>query len=144
MDLQDGKCVRLVQGRFEDSTVYGDDPIAMAKRWASEGAEWLHIVDLDGARAGGPRQWDIAVEVARAVDIPVQLGGGPRTLDQIQGALDAGIARIILGSIAVRQPDLAKEAFQRFGESVVLGLDAKEGRVAVQGWLEVADAGLYE
>lgn len=144
MDLQGGQCVRLVQGRFEDSTVYGDDPVAMAKKWESEGAEWLHIVDLDGAKAGGPRQWDIAIEVARAVDIPVQLGGGPRTLEQIQGALDGGIARIILGSIAVRQPDLAKAAFERFGERVVLGLDAKEGRVAVQGWLEVADAGLYD
>ena len=139
IDLHEGRCVRLVQGRFENATTYGDDPVEMAHRWAGEGAEWLHVVDLDGAKAGTPQQLEIVLKIVDAVSIPVQVSGGYRKLEQVEAALDAGAARVILGSIAVHHPDLAREAFQKYGERVVLGLDAKEGKVAVNGWLEVGN-----
>ncbi|MGD0154343.1 MAG: HisA/HisF-related TIM barrel protein, partial [Thermacetogeniaceae bacterium] len=110
IDLRGGRCVRLLQGRPEEETVYGADPVAMARRWASGGAEWLHLVDLDGAFAGAPQQLEIVKEIAAAVDIPVQLGGGLRTLEQIASALAAGVARVILGTIAVTDPGLVREA----------------------------------
>jgi phosphoribosylformimino-5-aminoimidazole carboxamide ribotide isomerase len=144
IDLKDGRCVRLVQGRFEDMTVYGDDPVAMAHRWVDQGAKWLHVVDLDGSVVGEPVQLDTVKRIAAAVSIPVQMGGGMRSLEQIDRALNAGLTRVILGSVAVKDPDLAQEAFERYGERVVLGLDAKEGRVAVHGWKDVSGADVYE
>ncbi len=138
IDLIGGRCVRLQQGRFEDATTYGDDPVAMARRWADAGAEWLHVVDLDGAKTGAPAQHDTVAAIAQAVAIPVELGGGIRTLEHIQAALDAGVTRVTLGSVAVAQPDLAREAFARFGERVILGLDARDGQVATHGWQNVS------
>ena len=138
IDLRGGRCVRLLQGRPEEETVYGADPVAMARRWASGGAEWLHLVDLDGAFAGAPQQLEIVKEIAAAVDIPVQLGGGLRTLEQIASALAAGVARVILGTIAVTDPGLVQEACANFGSSrILVGLDARDGMVAVQGWRDV-------
>lgn len=134
IDIRGGKCVRLAEGRFDAETVYGDNPVAMAVRWAAEGAEYLHVVDLDGALAGEPVSLAVASAIAAAVDIPVQLGGGIRTLADIEAALSAGVARVILGSAAVRQPELVAEACRRFGERIVAGIDARDGRAKVDGW----------
>jgi phosphoribosylformimino-5-aminoimidazole carboxamide ribotide isomerase len=143
IDLRGGRCVRLIQGRFEDETTYSDDPVAMAKRWADEGAEWLHVVDLDGAKAGSPQQLDIVSRIVAAVPIPVEIGGGYRSLEHVQHALDCGLERVILGSVAVSQPELAKEAFKRFGDRIVLGLDAKNEQVAVHGWVDVSEHDIF-
>jgi phosphoribosylformimino-5-aminoimidazole carboxamide ribotide isomerase len=143
IDLRGGRCVRLIQGRFDEETTYSDDPVAMAKRWADEGAEWLHVVDLDGAKAGSPQQLDIVSRIVAAVPIRVEIGGGYRSLEHVQRALDCGLERVILGSVAVSQPELAKEAFKRFGDRIVLGLDAKNEQVAVHGWVDVSEHDLF-
>jgi phosphoribosylformimino-5-aminoimidazole carboxamide ribotide isomerase len=138
IDLRGGRCVRLVQGRPEAETVYGDDPVAIARQWEAKGAEWLHLVDLDGAFAGAPQQLELVREIAAAVSIPVQLGGGLRTLDQVRSALAAGAARVILGTTAVTDPGLVREACALFGNSrILVGLDARHGMVAVKGWQDV-------
>ncbi len=134
IDIRGGKCVRLTEGRFDAETVYADDPAAMARRWAAEGAEYLHVVDLDGARAGQPVNLAIVARIAAAVAIPVQLGGGIRTLAAIEDVLAAGVTRVILGSVAVKQPALVKEACAAYGDRVVVGIDAKDGVAAVEGW----------
>jgi phosphoribosylformimino-5-aminoimidazole carboxamide ribotide isomerase len=134
IDIRGGKCVRLTEGRFDAETVYADDPVAMARRWAAEGAEYLHVVDLDGALAGQPVNLAIVASIAAAVNIPVQLGGGIRTLAGIETVLAAGVARVILGSVAVKQPALVKEACAAYGERIVVGIDAKDGVAAVEGW----------
>lgn len=134
IDIRGGKCVRLTEGRFDAQTVYADDPAAMALRWAAEGAEYLHVVDLDGALAGQPVNLAIVKRIAAAVKIPIQLGGGIRTLAAIDTVLAAGVTRVILGSVAVKQPDLVKEACAACGDRVVVGIDAKDGIVAVEGW----------
>lgn len=134
VDIRGGKCVRLTEGRFDAETVFADDPAAMAGRWAAEGAEYLHVVDLDGALAGRPVNLAIVARIAKTVAIPVQLGGGIRTLDSIAAVLAAGVARVILGSAAVRQPALVREACARYGDRIVVGIDAKDGVAAVEGW----------
>ena len=134
IDIRGGKCVRLTEGRFDAETVFADDPAAMAGRWAAEGAEYLHVVDLDGALAGQPVNLDIVKRIVASVAIPVQLGGGIRTLASIEAILAAGVARVILGSVAVRQPALVKEACAAYGDRVVVGIDAKDGVAAVEGW----------
>jgi phosphoribosylformimino-5-aminoimidazole carboxamide ribotide isomerase len=134
IDIRGGKCVRLTEGRFDAETVYADDPVAMARRWAAEGAEYLHVVDLDGALAGQPVNLAIVAGIAASVGIPVQLGGGIRTLAGIEAVLAAGVARVILGSVAVKQPALVKEACAAHGERIVVGIDAKDGVAAVEGW----------
>lgn len=134
IDIRGGKCVRLTEGRFDRETVFADKPADMAKRWQSEGAQFLHLVDLDGALAGKPVNLEAIKEILRQVDIPVQLGGGIRSLAVIEEMLAMGINRVILGSIAVRQPDLVKAACERFGEKIVVGIDARDGIVAVDGW----------
>jgi phosphoribosylformimino-5-aminoimidazole carboxamide ribotide isomerase len=145
LDLRGGRCVRLVQGRREAETVYGADPVAMARRWESGGARWLHLVDLDGAFAGSPQQLEIVGRIATALDIPVQLGGGLRTLEQIESALAAGVARVVLGTVAVTDPGLVREACSTFGSAKVLvGLDAQNGLVAVKGWQDVTSRHILE
>lgn len=134
IDIRGGKCVRLTEGDFAQETVYGDNPADMAKRWAGEGAEFLHVVDLDGAVAGKPVNLDIIKTIAKSVDLPIQLGGGIRTLETITEVLKAGVTRVILGSIAVRQPELVKAACGAYGEKIVVGIDARKGQVAVDGW----------
>jgi phosphoribosylformimino-5-aminoimidazole carboxamide ribotide isomerase len=134
IDIRGGKCVRLTEGRFDQETVFADNPVDMAVRWLTEGAQFLHVVDLDGALAGKPVNVDAITAIVRAVDIPVQLGGGIRTLDSIAQILAAGVQRVILGSVAVRQPELVKAACQEFGERIVVGIDARDGQVAVDGW----------
>lgn len=140
IDLKDGKCVRLVQGDYNAVTVFGDTPSEMAKRWEKEGGSYIHLVDLDGAKEGRSINEAAIKSIIEAVDIPVELGGGIRTLSQIEEKLALGVDRIILGSAAVRDKALVKKAIDRFGsDKIVVGVDAKEGRVAIEGWLEVTD-----
>ncbi len=137
IDLKDNACVRLLQGRMEDATVYGKDPAKMARRWVAEGARWLHVVDLDGAFAGESVNLPAIQAIVAASGIPVQLGGGIRTLEQIGHLLEqVGVRRVILGTAAIEEPDLVKKAVQRYGERIAVGIDASQGRVAVRGWAE--------
>ena len=134
IDIRGGKCVRLFKGDFSKETVYSDRPEEMAQRWQAEGAEYLHLVDLDGALAGSSQNLDAIGRILAAVHIPVELGGGIRTMEQIDALLELGIARVILGSAAVQNPALVKEACVKYAERVVVGIDAKDGIVAVDGW----------
>lgn len=134
IDIRGGKCVRLTEGRFDAETVFADNPVDMAMRWVKEGAEFLHVVDLDGAVAGKPINLDIVTTISREIDIPVQLGGGIRTLDNIEDVLAAGVSRVILGSVAVKDPELVKRACDKFGDKIVVGIDARDGIAAVEGW----------
>jgi phosphoribosylformimino-5-aminoimidazole carboxamide ribotide isomerase len=136
IDLKDGQCVRLMQGDPDRVTVYGNDPGSMALRWQEEGAEWLHVVDLDGAFSKSPRNRRSIQSIVEAVDIPVQVGGGIRTLETIVEYMDLGLRRVILGTAALRQPDLLREAAVRYPGRVALGIDARGGKVAVEGWKE--------
>jgi phosphoribosylformimino-5-aminoimidazole carboxamide ribotide isomerase len=136
IDIRNGKCVRLLQGRYDEETIYGDDPLEMACRFESEGATRLHVVDLDGARDGAPTNLPIISRIAQTLKIPVQTGGGLRTRDDVLGVLQAGIARVIIGTKAAREPQWAQQIFAEFGEQIVLGLDARDGFVAVSGWEE--------
>jgi phosphoribosylformimino-5-aminoimidazole carboxamide ribotide isomerase len=153
IDLRRGKCVRLRQGRPEAETVFSDDPVAMAEHWASQGAEWLHVVNLDGAFGQAPSTGSrrgssnlrVVGEIAAVVGIPVQFGGGLRTMSDIEGALRLGLARVILGTVAVEEPSLVAEAVQRFGsEKIVVGIDARRGQVATHGWREVSSVAATE
>ena len=134
IDLRGGKCVRLIQGDFDKETVYSDDPQATALKWQSMGAKFLHVVDLDGARAGSPKNLDAIKKILDAVTIPIEVGGGIRTLEDAARLLSLGVRRVILGSVAVENPALVAEAVQRFGDKVVVGIDARNGFVAVHGW----------
>ena len=137
IDIKDGRCVRLLQGRFEDETVFGS-PVEMAKKWVSMGARWLHTVDLDGARRGNSSNRKIVSEIARVSGIPVQMGGGIRTMEDIDEVLGLGIHRVILGTAAVNNQQLVKEALLKYPERVAVGIDAKDGRVAIEGWEKVS------
>ena len=134
IDLRGGKCVRLIQGDFDKETVYSDDPQATALKWQACGAKFLHVVDLDGAKAGSPQNLDAIKKILDAVEIPVEVGGGIRTLDDMQRLLNLGVRRVILGSVAVENPALVAQAVKRFGDGVVVGIDARDGFVAVHGW----------
>lgn len=139
IDLKGGECVRLVHGDMDQATVFNDDPAAQARAFAAAGCTWLHMVDLDGAFAGKPENADAVSAVLDAVDIKVQLGGGIRTMETIESWLDRGLARVILGTVAVRDPDLVLAACKAFPGQVALGIDAREGMVAVQGWAETTE-----
>lgn len=138
IDLKDGKCVRLYQGDYSQVTVYSEDPARMAAAWQSQGAVMLHIVDLDGAAAGAIRNLAVIQGICEAVNIPVELGGGIRDLDTIEQLLTTGIERAILGTAAVENPDLVRDACERWGERIVVGIDAREGLVATRGWKETS------
>ncbi len=139
IDLKGGHCVRLKQGRMDDATVYSDDPAAMAEHWQSLGAKRLHVVDLDGAFAGQPANREAIRGICNALSIPVQLGGGLRDLSMIEGMLNLGVDRIIIGSAAISNPALVEEACRAFPGQVCVGIDAKSGMVAVHGWDDVTD-----
>ena len=134
IDIRDGKCVRLFKGDFAQETVYGDKPEEMALKWQALGGEFLHLVDLDGARAKKPVNLEVIKKIVAAVKIPVALGGGIRTMENIDEVLALGVRRVILGSVAVQNPDLVKEACAKYGDRIVVGIDAKDGIVAVDGW----------
>lgn len=134
VDIRDGKCVRLRQGSYSDMTVYGDDPVEMALRWQEAGSHFLHVVDLDGARGQGKNNRDIIGRIIKALDIPVQTGGGIRTMEDIDEVLSLGAARVILGTSAVKNPGLVDQAVSRYGSRIAVGIDAKNGLVAIEGW----------
>ena len=139
IDLKDGKCVRLEQGLMDKDTVFNDNPGAQALEWERQGAEWLHIVDLDGAFAGEPKNRDAIESILKAITIPAQLGGGIRDIETIEAYLSLGLSRVIIGTAAQRNPELVREACAKFPGQIVVGIDAKNGMVAVQGWAEVTD-----
>lgn len=139
IDLKDGRCVRLFQGRMDQATVYSDDPPAMARRWAELGARRLHVVDLDGAIAGRPANLEVIEGIVREVSIPVQVGGGIRSLETIQLLLERGVSRVILGTVAVEEPQLVAQACARWPGRVMVGIDVRDGRVAVRGWVAQTD-----
>lgn len=136
IDIKDGRCVRLYQGDFAQSTVYGEDPLEVARRWAAMGAKRLHLVDLDGALVGHPVNTDTIIGIVRAISIPVQLGGGLRTEAAAHAALSLGVARVILGTAAVEDPEMVGRLAARFGDAIVVGIDAKDGLVKTAGWTE--------
>jgi len=136
VDIRGGKCVRLFQGRADQETVYGDDPAAMGQRWQDEGASWLHVVDLDGAFGARPQNLEVIRRLHQRVTIPVQLGGGLRSLDTLAAYIDLGIDRLILGTAILKDPDLVAQACATYPGRIALGLDAKDGLLAVEGWTE--------
>lgn len=144
IDLKDGQCVRLKLGDMGQATVYNPDPAAQAKAFEDQGFEWLHVVDLNGAFAGESVNGAAVEAILKATKNPVQLGGGIRTLDHIEAWLAKGLARVILGTIAVRDPALVIEACKRFPGKVAVGIDAKGGKVAVEGWAEASELGVIE
>ncbi|MBB4479683.1 1-(5-phosphoribosyl)-5-[(5-phosphoribosylamino)methylideneamino]imidazole-4-carboxamide isomerase [Rhizobium etli] len=144
IDLKGGQCVRLKLGDMQQATVYNTDPAAQAKSFEDQGFEWLHVVDLDGAFAGHSANGEAVEAIFRATKNPVQLGGGIRTLDHIEAWLARGLRRVILGTVAVRNPDLVIEACRKFPGHVAVGIDAKGGKVAVEGWAEASQLGVIE
>ncbi len=137
IDLKDGKCVRLRQGRMEDDTVFDDDPVAVAVRWLKLGARRIHLVDLDGAFAGLPRNADVVKAICTAcAGVPVQIGGGIRSIETAQSYLDAGIEYLIIGTLALKQPEFVDQLCREFPGHVIVGLDANDGFVATDGWAE--------
>jgi phosphoribosylformimino-5-aminoimidazole carboxamide ribotide isomerase len=140
IDLKDGQCVRLRQGLMEDSTVFSDDPVAMATQWVEAGTRRLHLVDLNGAFAGEPVNGEVVQAIARAYpQLPIQIGGGIRSLETIEAYVKAGVSYVIIGTKAVREPEFVGEACKAFPGRVIVGLDAKNGLVATDGWAEVSD-----
>jgi phosphoribosylformimino-5-aminoimidazole carboxamide ribotide isomerase len=139
IDIRGGQAVRLLQGDYGRETAYDADPADAAARWAGEGAEFLHVVDLDGARAGEPRNLDAVRRIAAAVECPIQVGGGLRDLAAIDAVLGAGAERVVIGTAALRDPELLASALERHDERVVVSVDARDGRVALAGWLESSD-----
>jgi phosphoribosylformimino-5-aminoimidazole carboxamide ribotide isomerase len=139
IDLKDGNCVRLYKGEMDQATVFSDDPAAQALEFQKAGCEWLHLVDLNGAFAGEPVNAEPVEAILKACNIPAQLGGGIRDIATIERWLDKGLARVILGTVAVRDPELVKEAARLFPGKVAVGIDARDGMVAVEGWAETTD-----
>ncbi|MGP8051124.1 MAG: 1-(5-phosphoribosyl)-5-[(5-phosphoribosylamino)methylideneamino]imidazole-4-carboxamide isomerase [Desulfobaccales bacterium] len=144
IDLRGGKCVRLRQGRAEDMTVFSDDPVATGLKWQAAGARWLHVVDLDGAFSGSPQNLEAIRRLRENLTIPMELGGGIRTLETISLYLDLGLERLILGTVVLKDPELAAQACARFPGRIAIGLDARDGWLAVEGWTEDSRATALE
>lgn len=139
IDLLEGRCVRLYQGDYSRSQVFNEDPVAVARQWVEQGATRLHLVDLDGARAGEPRNLEAIEAIAKAVSVPVQVGGGLRNYSSVGNILALGVERAILGTVAVENPDLVAELCQEFPGQIAVGIDARNGKVATRGWLETSE-----
>lgn len=140
IDIKDGKAVRLQQGKFDEVTVFNDEPLEAAREWAENGATYIHIVDLDGARYGKSFITEIVKKIkAEFPNIPVQTGGGVRTMEDIKARIDAGVSRVIIGTAAVKNPELVEEAVKLYGDKIAVGIDAKNGMVAITGWEEVSN-----
>lgn len=139
IDIKDGCCVRLLQGRFSDVTVYGSDPVSMAQKWESLGGEFIHVVDLDGALKGQGVNSQIIGKICQSVSVPVQTGGGIRSIEDIEAKLACGINRVIIGTKAVSDSEFVKKAVDRYGDKIVIGIDAKDGMVAIEGWEKTSD-----
>ena len=144
IDLRNGRCVRLSQGKPDKEKRYSDNPAEVARNWMEQGAQWLHVVDLDGAFAGEPQNLPTLKAICAAVDIPVQFGGGNRTLEIVTRVFDAGVERVVLGTAALESPTFLHEACKEFGERIAVGIDASDGKVAVKGWLDVTDIDAVE
>lgn len=138
IDIKDGHCVRLFQGDYAQVTTYGDDPVEVALRWQEAGAHWLHVVDLDGAKAGYPVNASLIGRIQAATSMQIEVGGGMRTLEHIEQVLAQGVDRVILGTVAITQRELVKQAVERWGERIAVGLDARDGWVAIAGWIETS------
>lgn len=143
IDILDGKAVRLQQGRLDAVTVYNDSPVEQARQWVEGGAEWLHVVDLDGAVLGEPRNIEYIEAIVKAVDIPVQTGGGIRNMETLQRLCDAGVERAVLGTTLVTEPEFVAEACAKY-DGIVAGIDAREGKVAIDGWKQGTEHGVLE
>lgn len=139
IDLKDGKCVRLRQGRADAVTVYSDDPVAMARHWIAEGGDWLHVVDLDGAFTGHPVHRATVAAITAAIPAPVEFGGGLRTDTDIRSMLDAGVRRVVLGTRACAEPEALANLVRQFGDHLAVGIDARGGKVQVKGWVETTE-----
>ena len=139
IDIKNGKCVRLLQGRMDAETVFSDDPAAMGRRWANDGATLIHIVDLDGAVGKRPVNLDTVRKIIDQIHVPVQVGGGIRDIDTIRMYLDQGVSRVIIGTEAIQNPDLVKSACREFPGQIVVGIDAKAGKVAIEGWTKTTE-----
>ncbi|MFY9256618.1 MAG: 1-(5-phosphoribosyl)-5-[(5-phosphoribosylamino)methylideneamino]imidazole-4-carboxamide isomerase [Fuerstiella sp.] len=145
IDIRGGKCVRLRQGDYNNETVFGDDPVEMALRWKDQGAEWLHLVDLDGAKAGKPVNHEIVKRIVLETGIPCQMGGGIRSEDSIRMAIEEiGLTRVIIGTKALKEPEWFAQACQTFPNKLALGLDAKDSMIAIEGWLEVSKVSVMD
>ncbi|MFC1828019.1 1-(5-phosphoribosyl)-5-[(5-phosphoribosylamino)methylideneamino]imidazole-4-carboxamide isomerase [Thermodesulfobacteriota bacterium] len=136
VDIKNGRCVRLLQGRMDSETVFSNDPAAMARRWQDEGAEIIHVVDLDGAVGRRPQNMDAIRKIIKTVNIPVQIGGGIRTKETIRMYMDIGAGKVIIGTEAIRNPALVEAACREFPDQIVVGIDARKGKVAIEGWTE--------
>ena len=144
IDLKDGKCVRLLQGKKDEVTIYSDTPVLMAENWVKSGAELLHVVDLDGAFTGRQENLDVIFAIKKAISVPMQVGGGIRKIENIEELIKLGIDRVIIGTSAAKEPEMVKAACKRFPGKILVGVDAKEGKVAVKGWEEVTEWGAVE
>jgi len=144
IDLKEGRCVRLIQGDMDQATIFNDDPADQAKQFEDQGFEWLHIVDLDGAFAGKPMNSDAIRAISRRITIPIQLGGGIRTMKTVENWLDHGITRVIIGTAAVKDPAFVREATRNFAGHIAVGIDARDGRVAVDGWAQLSEMSSIE
>jgi phosphoribosylformimino-5-aminoimidazole carboxamide ribotide isomerase len=144
IDIRGGSAVRLLQGDYERETTYDADPVDAARRWAEEGAEFLHVVDLDGAKAGEPRNLDAVRRIAAAVDCPIQVGGGLRDAASVSAVLEAGAERVVIGTAALRDPEFLSEALDRHGERVLVSVDARDGKVSLSGWTETSEVDVDE
>lgn len=138
IDILNGNCVRLIQGDYDQETIYSDSPTEMALEWERKGAEYLHLVDLDGAKTGDSKNKEAIQQIAQAVSIPVQVGGGIRSLAMIEEHIKNGVSRVIIGTAAIQQPDFLKEAVQTYGEKIAVSLDARDGYMATDGWTETS------
>ena len=139
IDLKDGRCVRLLQGDFDKETVFSTDPAAVARRWQEAGAPRIHVVDLQGAASGQAHNSEAVARILEAVDIPIQLGGGVRNMESLEGWLARGVQRVVLGTAAVEDPDFLIEACSKFGDAVIVGIDARDGKVAASGWTRTTE-----
>lgn len=139
IDLRNGKCVRLIQGKADDETIFSDDPVATALKWENKGAKFLHVVDLDGAFSGSSQNLEIIEKIANSLSIPIEMGGGIRDVSSVGRAFNAGVHRVILGTSALKNPDFAKEMCNLYGDRIAVGIDAKDGMVAIKGWTEVGE-----
>jgi phosphoribosylformimino-5-aminoimidazole carboxamide ribotide isomerase len=144
IDIRGGRCVRLIEGDFDRETAYDSDPSSAARRWVEAGADWLHVVDLDGAVDGKPINRETVAQIRGSVDVSIQLGGGLRRLTDLEEAFAAGVDRVVLGTVALRDPELVSSAVTRWGDRIAVALDARDGRLATDGWLGQTDASAIE
>lgn len=144
IDIIDGKCVRLVQGDYSQKTTFSDSPLDVAKKWRLMGGEFIHLVDLDGAKSGDTPNFELVTRIAKALDIPVEIGGGIRNMETVDKYLQNGVFRVIIGTAAVKNPEFVREAVEKYDDRIVVGIDAKDGMAAISGWEDVSEAPALE